>query len=1264
MADGPEVDGRRRDDLRDHVESVAPYYTDEWDPATDDAGSALVALFAEMAADVTERLDRAPEKHRAAFFDALGFDRRPPLSATLPVTFTIAEGADENIAVEPGTEVIAGATDDRPEATFRIGPDDGFEATPARLREIYSVEPEADQLFDHRETIGGEGEATLFAGEDRQRNVLYVGHPDLLDVSDRSAITVHLETQAPPEVVRNGLVWEYYGERTVDGEAVEDWHELTGPATWADHWPSEDLIEPVGSVLDPTGSFAGEERSVALAKRLFKGATAESSPASAGSGSTSKPANLAEVVESAGVGDVAEFREELSGITVPFPETELPPPSPGGTTDEKSDVTVELAPDGPFVDTEVNGVESKWIRCRVPDDRTPTGPFDVEFDGVSIGVEPASPEAGESSPEPPSFAPDLLLANDVPQKTGEGQDGEGQDGEAEDDEGQDESITPFGKMPQQRDAFYVASQEAFTKKGATVTLSFDGAPDSGEGSGDGSDPQDAIGEIGAAAELSERELSSFGNFGTSTDGGPNVTTTSGVGGGSSGGASSEGGDNGGGDETDSPRLSWEYWNGDGWLGLDDLADGTNRLQTDGAVTFTVPDDFEASTVAGHDGVWIRTRLIDGDYGDAVYVREGTDGERWERTVSGTVPQYDAVTISYDYPEGRDPAHLFAYNNREFGPDLLDREHPFHPFEALPDVDQTVYFGFDGPLHDGPIQLFVDLTDHEYPEGFNPRVKWEYCADPERDDWLPLDGSDASEGFTEQGIASLAFPEETTAFGRFGHERHWIRARLRGDAFGTPLSIDGDSRVAALEGWDPPEDVLDRLADHDFPDVRRLADLDAPDLQQLVETLSTGSRDENGACGEVVETDPPAGKPTNERPTVLGVYPNAGMAANVIVVENEVVGSSDGSPGQAFVVSRPPVVAGEVWVDELTALSAGEREDLQAERPDAVDVRTGPGGEIRAFWVRWESVAAFFESGADDRHYTLDPVAGEITFGDGTAGRIPPHGRDNMRVTYRTGGGPEGNVAPGAVGDVKSALPLVDAVTNPAPGAGGARAESTEAVLERAPRALRDRGRAVTAADFERIAMDASRQLARVRCIPEMDRSGEHAPGWVTLLVVPNDQRRKPTPSVGLKRQVRRGVSERAPARLVARDRIEVRGPSYVSVGAEATIVAGDVGSLGALEDRIEDLVSAFLHPLTGGEDGDGWAFGDLPALSDVFALLEGTDGVDYVAELQLQFEGSQNVVSVTEGEPTPSVAPDALVHSGVHDFTVRFDDRTRRGEGS
>ncbi|WP_380677707.1 putative baseplate assembly protein [Salinigranum sp. GCM10025319] len=1151
--DAPRIDGRRRDRLAADVREAVPYYTDEWEPDEGDVGTTLLSLFAELAEEVTERLDRVPEKHRVSFYDTLGFDRQPPQPAQLPIAVEVADGAGGNATIPAGTV----ATAEPPSGEKQpFETSEAFDATPANLQAVYSVDPGDDAVFEHLTALSAGDDTTLFDEEENlQEHALYLGDAERLTVGPGSTLTVTIDADADPEWLRETLEWQYYGERSIGGETVEGWYRLPHRLEVLSMLVAG--VEQIETDLDAQiealrTRYAGAGvRWASKSKSAFKSEsestrgrakTRDVRTGTAEAGVEAMETIRAEVKTKTmatwgagthrAVSDYRDLQAALEDLPDLGPETgdSLPPWAVDLLSDDDP-AELTFVPDGTLTETAVDGVESTWIRCRIPDDVDPddrTALFDLRFGDSASEDTPVTVGASAEGLEP-----DAMLHNDVPQPEGSGDDA---------------GIHPFGERPRQQATFSVASTDALTKTGATVTVRFD----------------------------------------------PESQTFGGSGG-------------------DAPVLSWEFFDGEGWsrLPVDDGTDGFTDFTTeDSTVAFEVPAELSETTVAGHEGHWIRARLVGGDYGELSFTPkdDNSDGvtDRYVQQSTTDPPAFSAITLSYDQTEP--PDHVVAENNLGFGPDH-SAAIAYRPFKPLPVDEQTLYLGFDAPLRDGPINLLFDLEDAAYPQAFHPQVRWEY-VDSEGA-WTRPDVLDGTEGLTERGIVGLVFPDATASTREFGRDLHWVRARVSGEAFD-----DGDG----------------------------------------AESETSTADEDDRACGRSVETVPPAGEPRRSRPLVRGLYPNAGWARNRRTVDGEVPGSSDGTVDQTFSVAAPPVVDGEVWIDELTALSEGAREDLREQWPDRTELETDAAGDSVAFWVRWDEQPDLLDSGPEDRHYTLDPIAGTVSFGDGVRGKIPPRGTDNVRADYATGGGAAGNVPVGSVSGFRQSIAFVDGVTNPIAGDAGADAEPTAAVTDRAARELRDRNRAVAPADFERIAMDASRQLARARCLPAMDRAGEYRPGWVTLLVVPRSSEPKPTPSVTLRDEVERAVAERAPATLVDGERrLVVRGPSYVSVSVDADLAATG-GSVSQLEARAREAVRAYLHPLTGGESGDGWRFGELPCRSDVFELLERIEGVDHVADLTLRFETSESLVAVTEGRDEPETSPDALIYAGTQELTARLVD--------
>ncbi len=206
------------------------------------------------------------------------------------------------------------------------------------------------------------------------------------------------------------------------------------------------------------------------------------------------------------------------------------------------------------------------------------------------------------------------------------------------------------------------------------------------------------------------------------------------------------------------------------------------------------------------------------------------------------------------------------------------------------------------------------------------------------------------------------------------------------------------------------------------------------------------------------------------------------------ISREFLGQSDGSPGQRFRLKCTPVLeraAGETLIVELESHSP----------------------EI------WTEVRDFGSSGARDRHYTLDEVSGELRFGpsirqqDGTIklyGGIPPRGSNLYFDQYRYGGGQDGNVQPGIINTLKTAIPYIARVSNRFPASGGLDVETLASAMIQVPALLRSRDRAVTEADYEILSLQAlPAEIERVKCLqPTPSEAGKIIPGEIYILVIP------------------------------------------------------------------------------------------------------------------------------------------------------------------
>ena len=219
------------------------------------------------------------------------------------------------------------------------------------------------------------------------------------------------------------------------------------------------------------------------------------------------------------------------------------------------------------------------------------------------------------------------------------------------------------------------------------------------------------------------------------------------------------------------------------------------------------------------------------------------------------------------------------------------------------------------------------------------------------------------------------------------------------------------------------------------------------------------------------------------------------------------------------------------------------------------------GEIIERWFLWHTGEGFNKSGPIDRIYLRNLKDGQYLFGDGIRGKIPPTGVDNIRITYFIGGGTQGNVKAKEIKVLKNFIPFVDSVINPLPAEGGMDSETTDRLLMRGSRLLRNRNRAITVTDYESLIYDSFPSIAKVKCLGGIDLSGKSDPAHIMIAIIPSSLEDKPLPSLALINDVKRYLATRS-SKLISNFTIEVVPPVYV-----ATSITGDIYPSNAIFSR-------------------------------------------------------------------------------------------------
>lgn len=1224
----PKIDGRDSDAILRAARQLAPFYTPEW-KADDESGggAALLKIFARLLEGVIRRLNDAPLKHYIAFLEMIGVKLLPAVAARAPLTFLLSKGTKDAVTIPARSQAAAAPTDGGEPIVFET--ERAILATPAKLLSVHSVVPKQDRVFEHLAALGAGSPTELFADGDNnlQAHELYLGHEELFNIKSAVRIELSIET-ALLLLSRTDLVsWQYCAgekEEIVDGVPLKslDWRDFD--------------------------EVSGTRGLVVLVKRND---------------------------------------DELNKV-------------------------------------KVNEIKSRWVRCvvreallktdslaslTVGDIRVKSSPLSAE--AAAVVAQPAKNVAGAAltqpaaQPTPSGLDPDAAFYNDLPLKV---------------PASEEKPLYPFGPPPRANvpgarprpgDTFYLASQEAFSKRGAKVTLQINAPPEGAverdvervHGIGPIRAARLKAADVNTTADLLKltveetariiqdrsaslawtkdlREAAAKEYFDRVVTFGPTVEPDP---------------------NRPIPELSWEYWNGGGWLALEDMLDGTAALTLPGALVFTSPEDMALTKVLGQENYWIRARIAFGDYGQEKFgvLTPETNPTVVFNTSEIKPPRLTSLKVSYSV-SGVTPDYVLTNNNLQYDSVLVDAEKGglasrLQPFAALEDDNQTLYLGFDQAPLKGPISLFFALKEQEYADENRPRVEWEYFRLPAGEalgEWVRLLVTDGTKNLTESGVVEFIGPSDFTPERLLGQPLFWIRAVDVEDKF-TPLE-DAAANSLALAGTaatqltaatakrretglrlalnallrdrgklslasfktalaaDVPSQTSERpqpAIDDTVPPPEDPCSCKAEPCTESLETL-----DLPFVSGTVLAGTAPA-------PVFNGLYLNTAWGVQSETISDEILGSSAGIADQQYTLTKFPVVAEEIWVDELATLTESERKTLAERTSEGVREVVDDAGNLTRFYIRWSPTDDLAEASAADRVYAIDRTFGQVQFGDGEHGAVPPIGKDNLLATYRAGGGSRGNVAAGLITTLRTTIPFVDSVLNPAAAGGGSDTELVESAIVRGPRSIRHRGRAVTAEDFEQLAHEASQSVARVKALPLFNDRGEYETNWVTVIIVPGSAEARPTPSPQLRYRVEQYLRERAAGSVTFPKQLKVSGPAYVEVAVGADIYAESIDLAPQVEAAAVAALEAFLHPLTGGYTQSGWEFGRLPCLSDFYGLLEAVEGMDHIENLRMTLSpvtpGGVKAAEprvVSEDRPLDVVVPVyTLVYSGEHKFDVK-----------
>ena len=684
------VDVRSAADFEALLHERVPGYLPGWSAEPGGPGSALLAIAGRLSAVVADRLNRAPEKNQLAFLDMLGVSLLPAQPARAPVMFALRAGMSDTRA-PAGTQVGASVSGVDGPLIFETERDIALAVAP--LVEIATVLPGADQWASHTSDFGSRRPFTLFGAPQPVAHELYLAHDVHFALQGHCEVHVQLELAAAARRSIS-MVWEYW-----DGDGWRAFGAFK-PGTAAGDNDSIDgtrgLTRSGTVVLRVDGASAKRRIVNWIDSYWIRARSADPlTPDYAGTLPRIDRVLVASVVAPP-IGSLTVIEDDK-----PIPRdwsTTLPmtiyasEPLPYSADPSSAVLTiteVDVA-DEDEAYSDTRSLAGGYTQLDVP-----VGEYEFR---VSIAgfTTVASSLKITSTTEPSTTVVRYTLNEHRPEK--------GSAGDLPLD--LTKPFYPFGASAQAGAVCYLMLSDALSKPGAKVTMAF------------------------------ERAFT-----GLEPSGGNSVAKT----------------------------VDVQYFDGERWKQLDAVdasggaADVASLFTSTATLQFDVPSDCTPRKVAEISGYWIRFRIASGTFGVYRNVTIVTDPKaKPPKTTSFTLrelisPVVGAVRYSYFYrsekvaPTGCHTCNDFAWVDHSRT--VATRGTPFAPFTLVEDPTPALYFGFDAPLPEDILGIYLAVQETAAEES-GPALVWE-CLDT--DTWVPMSVEDETAGMTLPGAVRIAYP---------------------------------------------------------------------------------------------------------------------------------------------------------------------------------------------------------------------------------------------------------------------------------------------------------------------------------------------------------------------------------------------------------------------------------------------------------------------------------------------------------------------------
>lgn len=589
-------------------------------------------------------------------------------------------------------------------------------------------------------------------------------------------------------------------------------------------------------------------------------------------------------------------------------------------------------------------------------------------------------------------------------------------------------------------------------------------------------------------------------------------------------------------------VKWEYWNGKGWarLEVEDKGEEFFKINNDNKepkirreLKFKCPKDIDVISVGSDDGYFIRARIY-------------KMNQRYDFFANYITPYINDLKLEYNY-EGEE--HQFSSvivksNLSDKVVNLSDRG--LYPVLEKYICDcPAMYLCLSRPLVQGMIRMFFDIEEGIH--RFNPVLKWEYLSKSHdgKYKWKHMEIMDGTEDFAYSETVAMIGKndfEESTIFGSTGY---FIRI----------LNPDGKYSDTSNIAYRPV------VNDIKFNTVR------------------------------VVQR--------NTRPSEY--FP----------IERD-------EQNKVCKLSNPDVASVEVWVNEFGEISDYEQDMFTKFMRKDCEPKYNELGELEELWIKWKPVRNLISCDINDRVYEIDYSKGEILFGNGKHGKIPPEQyKDSIRIDYSICNGSKGNIPKESLSDFLNFVSGISSVTNPDPMLGGVDMETIELASKRVFSQVSCGNRLVSLNDFEDSICFNDRNIYKVKCVSHVDEFGNPCMGVTSIAVLPKVYMQGYEKFQGIRNKIWKFIDEKAPASLSNSERLKVFEVEYVETSVSVDVVIGDFNSYQSVYSGIESKLKKFLDPITGNFSGKGWDIGQFPRKEFIYNYIKTVPNINWIKNINI-----------------------------------------------